>query len=255
MENKRIIDSWNKIEPDSTADERMLSAILARNHSGKSERKKVYPMNKTLNWKWLAPIASCFVVVVAIVGVFGNNAGWFGGKTLVSDFGDSGTLNFYKADSVGGTAGFSWDTDWGEQIARDLTADESKVLFGELDATGYATFRSTDNALVHFEGKTGETKIILSATGTPVTDTVVEGNEEVSEINGIPVTAGYFVTGANSKGIKNIIYFATFDSPGATIYVERGGVESDSEALRNEISGVVDWLTKNPPDSTAVIAD
>ncbi|HBT63707.1 hypothetical protein QBE55_12235 [Eubacteriales bacterium mix99] len=253
MKNRRIIDSWNKIEPDSTADERMLSAILARNHSGKSERKKVYHMNKTL--KRLAPIAACFVVVVAIVGVFGNNAGWFGGKTLVSDLGDSGTLNFYKADSVGGAASFSWNADWGDHIDRDLTADKSKVLFGELNATGYATFRSTDNALVHFEGKTGETKIILSATDTPVTDTVVKGNEEVSEINGIPVKAGYFVTDANSKDIKNIICFADFDVPGATIYVERGGAESDSEVLCDEIGGVVEQLTKSPPDITQITAD
>lgn len=251
MKNKQIIESWNKIEPDSAADERILSAILTYNHSGKSEKKKVYP--KTLNRKRLALIAACFVVAIALVGIFGKSAGWFGGKVLSTNL-DDGTLNFYKSNSISNAASLAWDIDWGNGIHRELTADESKALFGKPGVSGYAIFRSTDNTLLHFEGKAGKTKIILAASGAPVTDTIVEGNEKTSEINGIPVTAGYFVTNANSQGIKNIIYFASFKADETSVYVELGGVETDSNALRAEIAGVVYQLTKNHPNIAAVMA-
>jgi hypothetical protein len=75
MKNERIIDSWNKIESDSAADERMLNAILAHNHSGKTKKEKMYAMNRTLNWKRLTPIAACLVLVIAIAISFQNNGG------------------------------------------------------------------------------------------------------------------------------------------------------------------------------------
>lgn len=256
MKNERIVDSWNRIKPDSAADERMLSAILARNQAGQSEKEKVYPMNRTINWKRLTPIAACFMVVVAIMGIIGNNAGWFGGKILIVDV-DGGTLSFHKGGNGVGEASYVWDVDWGDHIERSLTADESRILFGEPDVTGHVVFRSNDNALMHFEGKLGEAAVILSANGHALTDNGISGtdNEEVSEINGIPVTAGYFVTDANSRGIKNIIYFATFEAQGTAVYVELGGAESESDALRTEIGGIVDRFTKNPPNSAAVTAE
>lgn len=211
-------------------------------------------MNKTMfNRKWLAPIGAFFVLVVVFAWVFGNNVGWFDGKTLTADLGSGNTLSFYKGGSVG-EAAFHWDTDWGDTINREFTADENHILFGALPVIGSATFRSSDNALMHFEGDTGNTKIILSANGHPVTDTVVIGNEDVSEINGIPVTAGYFVTDANSKGIKTIIYFASFDANSTTVYMELAGDESDSDALRTEIGNLIDTLTQNPPDAAAITA-
>lgn len=257
MKNKRIVDSWNKIEPDATAEARMLDSILAHTHSGEAEEGKVITMNKVFNWKRLAPIAACLVLVIALLGVFGNNAGWFGGKTLVADLGNGNTLSFYKFNAVGGEASFAWDNDWGEQISRDLTDDEKNMLFGNIEFSyGGTTFRSIDGAFMHYEGKTtDDIHIILSANGHPVTDTPVNGNEEVSEINGIQVTAGYFVTDANSKGIKTIIYFAFFEANGTTVYVELAGDEADSEALRVEIGNLINVLTLNPPDTSELKAD
>ncbi len=252
MKNKNIFDSWSKIEPDETAEARMLDSILAHAHTGQSEKDRMFSMNKTLvSWRWLAPIAACFVLVVVLVGLFGNNVGWFSGKTLTADLGNGNTLSFYKGSSVG-EANFAWDADWGDAINREFTEDESYVLFGTLPVTGSATFRTTDKALMFFEGATGNAKIILSANGHPVTDNVVVGNEDTSEINGIPVTAGYFLTDANSKGIKTIFYFAFFDANGTTVYVKLAGDESDSDTLRTEIGNLIDTLTQNPPDAAAV---
>lgn len=73
MKNKRIVDSWNKIEPDATAEARMLDSILAHTHSGEVEEGKVITMNKVFNWKRLAPIAACLALAVAITIPFLNN--------------------------------------------------------------------------------------------------------------------------------------------------------------------------------------
>lgn len=66
MKNKGIIDSWNKIEPDSAADERMLDVILARNNSPKTGKEKVFTIFKSLNWKRLTPIVAFLVLAIAI---------------------------------------------------------------------------------------------------------------------------------------------------------------------------------------------
>jgi hypothetical protein len=262
MKNERVIESWNRIEPSSAADERMRSAILARARAYAHDHARTHPVSRALNGRRLAPlaVAVCLVLAIALVGVFGGNAGWFGGKVYTVDLGTSGTLAFPQADGIG-AGSFAWDIDWGDIIERELTVEESAALFGGLPVTGFAIFRSTDRALLHFEGAIEGTamgelaidaKIILSANGHAVTDTIITGNESTSEINGIPVTAGYFVTDANSRGIRNIIYFASFDANGTTVFVELGGAEAYSDALRAEIGGIISQLTLNPPDSSKI---
>ena len=240
MKNKRIIDSWNKIEPDSTADARMLGAILARNQSGKSEKRKVSFMNKVLNFKRLAPVAVCLVMVLAVIAIFGNNAGWFSGKIYTAEL-DGGTLNFYKSGSPGaGSLDFGFDV-----IGRELTAEENNVLFGDLGATSHGLFSALDNTLLRVEGRTGNTKVIFAAHSNPVTDAIIETNRKASEVNGVQVSAGYFITHANSQGIKNIIYLASFDINGVQVYVECGGNEDMGDEWKSEIISVIDTLTKN----------
>ena len=72
MKNKRIIDSWSKAELDSAADERILFAILTRNHSASESKKgNVFNMQKKTYWKIFAPIAACLLIAIGIF--FGQN--------------------------------------------------------------------------------------------------------------------------------------------------------------------------------------
>lgn len=73
MKNKRMIDSWNKIEPDATAEARMLESILARNRSEEAAEEEGLMAKKGLNWKRLAPVALCFAMAVAIATPLLNN--------------------------------------------------------------------------------------------------------------------------------------------------------------------------------------
>lgn len=249
MKNKQIIDSWNKIEPGSAADGRMLEAILARNHAGQSEKEKVRTMNRAFNWKRLGSAAACLIVVVMLTAVIGNNANWFNGGIDTADLGDKETLNFYKSEAPAASSDIGING-----TSRDLTADELKTLFGELpDTSAYGTFGAASQTLVHLEGKSGNTTVILAAPGIPVTDTVINTDKEVSEISGIPVAAGYFVTKANSEGMQNAIYFASFKLGDVSVYVERGGPEPGTETYKTEISSVIEQLIQNgAPDLSKV---
>ena len=73
MKNKRIANSWCKIEPTAAAEARMLESILAYNHSGGAEKEKVIAI--VFNWKRLVPVAIFFVLVVAIIIPFFNKSG------------------------------------------------------------------------------------------------------------------------------------------------------------------------------------
>ena len=75
MKNKQIIDSWNKIVPDGAADERMLRAILGSNRSAKTSKGGISAVDRSLNWKWLVPIAACLVLALVIAGPFLNRGG------------------------------------------------------------------------------------------------------------------------------------------------------------------------------------
>lgn len=64
-------------------------------------------------------------------------------------------------------------------------------------------------------------------------DTVIVGTEKVSEINGITIVAGYFVTDPNSRGEQNAIYYATFEIGDCKVYLENGGMKDDSETIKS----------------------
>ena len=74
MKNNRIIASWNKIEPDDSAKERMLSAILEQNRSVRGRKDKVISMLRNIKAKKkMIPVTACLIVLVVVVGIVGNN--------------------------------------------------------------------------------------------------------------------------------------------------------------------------------------
>jgi hypothetical protein len=188
----------------------------------------------------LAPIAACLVVAIAITAIFGNKARWFGSKVYAVELG-SGTLNFYRSEAVGaGSLDFGIETN-----GRDLTATENGLLFGDIGATSYGLFSTIDQTLLHVEGRAGNAKIILAANGIPVTDSVIETDRNASEINGIPVSAGYWITDKNSIGEQNIIFLASYEQDGVTVYVEDAGRLGEEDKVKADIADVIDTLTQN----------
>ena len=270
MKNNRIVDAWNKIEPDSAADERMLKSILARNRSmGHSEKERVSSIKKPYSWKRFASVAACLVMVIAITAVFGNNAGWFDGTVYVAEV-DGGTLNFYRNGAGESKMAFELGI---EGTSRNLTEEENYFLFGEafgnfsVSSHGFFSIGDKygpDKTLLHVEAMAvddggnhlGGMKIIIAASSLNyISDTMIETGRKVSQVNGVEVSAGYWITDENSGGERNIIYHATYVTDGVTVYIECTGSLEQSDDIREEIAFAIDTLTHNGTPNITAITD
>lgn len=194
--------------------------------------------NKKPAWiKWTS-IAAC-LTLVAVLGVGALQGGWFSSNDIAR-LDNGATINFVKCDAVGGTLSLAYET-----TSRELTADEASTLFGDLPVTANAVFNAADNQFVGFDGKIGEMKMIISTSDLPLLDTSIKGNEKTTEVDGVSVTAGYFLTDPNSKGEQTAIYFATFELGSSTVYIENAGAKAESENVKNDLAIVVQKLIAN----------
>jgi len=216
-------------------------------------------MKKTLSLKRLALVAACLITVVAITVIFGNNTGWFDRKVYTTEL-DSGTLHFHKKSVGIGSMAFRPGID---VTARDLTAEENDLLFGEafgnysVSSHGFFSLGDIygpDKTLLHVEAMSlddegnhiGGMKIIIAASSLGyISDTRIETSSNISEVNGVDVLAGYWVTDKNSRGEQNIIYLASYETNGVTVYIECGGSLERSDEIRKEIAFAIDTLTRN----------
>lgn len=182
-------------------------------------------------------VAACFVIAAAIcVGIlqFCNND-----DVAVLENGEM--ITFVKSDMAASPSAQDINVK-----SRELTDEELDRLFPNLPVTAYALFfPPNQNQFVGLEGKIGNIKLVVSMADFQILDTIIEGNEESSIVNGIPVTAGYFVTKPNSKGKKTAIYYAFFELGNSRIYVENAGAEDKSEIVKNELADMIDTLISN----------
>lgn len=139
-----------------------------------------------------------------------------------------------------------------------LTDDELQAIFPSLtqkysvtatanfqsDKTGVALF-SIDTHAVSTNGL--ETYIQIAPDKVVIDRYMLGGDVKTSDVLGTAVTTGCFETKPNNKGLRNVIYFASFKLSGIAYYVELGGREKEKEALQEEISGLLDLLVKGGP--------
>ena len=251
MKNETIIASWDKILPDETADERMRSKIMEYQRS--HQRKDlVITMTKTM--KKLIPIAACFILVIAVTAFIGIQNNWFGTKEYMVTLDNGDTLIFGKDNPIG-EASYAYDY---EVKDRQLTAGELQALFPALsynteNGNPYATFKADTGEMLRLELTIDDVHIHLAKAGLPATDTVIAGENRTADINGIPVKTGYFVTDANSKGIRTAIFFAEFEMNDTIIYLELAGNEQDSEQLSEKLSNTVySMIISKAPDISSI---
>lgn len=213
-----------------------------------------YPQKKRKNpWvRWIS-IAACFALAAGLalnllrIGFPDRNA-----DVATLDNGDK--IIFAKSDTAGGSLSLDLDA-----TTRELTEEEVHALFGSLPVTASAIFTTDTKAagspqqLIGFEGKIGDVKLIVSACGVQLLDAVIVGDEKTTEVAGIPVSAGYFLTAPNSTGEQTAIYYASFPLGTSTIYVENAGIKSDREAVKNDLALTIQKLINHGElDLTAV---
>lgn len=192
--------------------------------------------------KWGA-VAACFAVIAVLgVGVF--QSGLFGNKTDIATLENGTKIVFVKSEVTPSSIAIDVTT-------RQLTEDEIATLFPNLPVTAHAIFKTSDmdagnsSELIGFEGNIGNIKMVVSTSDIQLIDTVIVGKEESAELNGISITAGYFVTDPNSKGEQNAIYYATFEIDGCKVYLENAGTKADSETTKNQLAEIIQKLIEN----------
>ena len=190
--------------------------------------KEAEPMKKTSRitnrQKWVS-VAACFVLVAVIgVGVFQSNL--FGTKNDIATLNGGETITFVKNDLSPSSINLN-------------------VTTRPLHVTADAYFDADNHNILGFEGKIGDTRIVVSKQGVNLLDTTIDGNTITSSVDGVDINAGYFITKSNSQGIKTVIYYATFDMGENTIYVEYSGVENESETVKNNLVDTILKLIEN----------
>ncbi len=192
-----------------------------------SEKSK--SVRRPIMWSKIGVAAACLalVAVLGVSGIFRNNS-----HTAVLKSGES--ITFVKANAVSQNIDLSFKIE-----AREITAAESQSMFGALPVTGHTLFDAESGSILGIEGNIGDIKLIISAPGVMLNDTVIEGEEKKSEVNGVEVKAGYFISGTTE------IYYASFTLGGNLFYVEHAGSKGEGETTMNEISTVILSLIEN----------
>lgn len=68
---------------------------------------------------------------------------------------------------------------------------------------------------------------------------VIDGEPALSEIEGVAIEAGLFVTDKNSRGEQNYIYYADFKIDGVAYYAEYSGEKGDEKFFTSVVADIV----------------
>lgn len=223
MKNDKIIDAWDDITPSGDTVTRIRKSLLRDYHKQENIKK----VRAKKGFKIAAPIAVVLALAVLVGGIVYRSSI----KTCLYHNGD--VITFRRAEVVLSDRSLAQ-----APVLRDLTELERDYWFGaegEPDEAR-AAFDPETGELWWIEAKSGEMDILICEQGHSPRDTIIEGEENVSMVQGIAVTTGYLVTDANSRGERNVIYYATFTRGSRTCYLEAGGPLEEDNALFNAIS-------------------
>lgn len=196
--------------------------------------------------KFALPIAACFALVFAVVLSMLNFQNMF----LQSGVAHSGTayenkytLYFNKVVGINVS-----EIDIKGHFWKELTQEQKEKLL-----PGIAEKYQIDGT-VHYSHAEGVTSVfevytvikadgknikITIAQGEVAKDCIVSGKPIFSEIEGVNVEAGIFVTDKNSKGERNYIYYADFSIDDIAYHVEYSGEKNDNDYFASVIADII----------------
>lgn len=198
-------------------------------NKGVSKKKKV---QKT--WlKWSA-LAACFcIVIVSVIGILTKK------QPLIVTLENGDKINF---STKGADVFYNIAIEIGDN--RNLSESEASSIFGESNIEASVVFEKGTNEFIMLGGTIDGFKIEVKRKDIP-SCIVIEGKESTSYINDIAVTAGYFITEANSKGKRNAIVYGEFEIGNYRVYIETAGDKSELETLCNELAKELYKLIEN----------
>ena len=186
----------------------------ASSYAGEEKR------NRPLNWKKWTLVAACFVIVAVLA--FGIIKGTLLSEYVTLDNGE--TIRFASSNVV-------CTSDIMCSDIRNLTEEEIKRVFGDLNISGWGIFGMDENkSIIGFEGYFNDIKLIVSVPGKNINDVILSGNECTTYVNQVPVKAGF------SYSEKSVIYFADFELEGYRIHLNNGGLKNEKEQIKTEFA-------------------
>lgn len=259
MKNEKIIDSWNKVNPDQAAQEHMLRNILMASDPQKISRHFL---------KKYVPIIACLAVILALFAawpkVLRTNMPSIPNTEMtdqvsvpkVSETGEDQDLyiaavplHFNEAD---------WAIEDKESIPlhfwNTLTNSQLQKVFHSLvkdysiEAT--ANYNGSTLSLFNIEARLAslytdkELHIQIAVDALPLRY-VLDSNAETTEVFGVEVTAGSF----EESGVT--VFFASWASEGVSYSAELSG----GEAAKQELSEVVSRLVHEGVADLSIFAN
>ena len=212
MSGERIINALGLIDDEYIAE------------AAPEEKKR----RRRIPWKWMSA-AACIVLVASVIGA------------LLWGRGPSSNAHMAILES-GETVLFEKNPDpersqsYIAVYSQTLSEEELRVLFGDLPISATAICREWDHKVLGYTGKIGDCILRIETEGLSLGGTIMEGSEGTSDINGVSVSAGYYLTDANSNGKGTIIYYARFTIGSVRYYLEQSGPYEDNESVRQNVA-------------------
>ena len=198
-------------------------------------------------WVMIAGTAAAAAVIVVVSGFL---LGWFGSRKYAVTLANGDEVIYRKDGNSFGSFDLWFDC---PTSPRELTESEMKSIFPEgiVPDSAYAEFNSDTGELLHLEASFGkenevpEMSINLDVDAGRVTDVFVDGNKTTSMINGVPVTACYFITDANSSGKRNLLVSNSFQVGSIYAYLSMGGDPEAIEAVCQRAAEMTQKIISN----------
>lgn len=209
---------------------------------GEVEEQKILEANKDVSkkkkvqkaWlKWGALAACLCIVTVSIIGISTKK------QPLIVELSNGDEVIFSTNTEL-----YTYSLDIAIADSRDLSESEANAIFGNTDIEAYISFEEGSNEFIILDGKIDGFSISVHRKDIP-SCIEIEGEESTSNINNIAVTAGYFITEANSKGKRNAIVYGEFEIGNYRVYIETAGDKSELETLCNEVAKEIYKLIEN----------
>lgn len=201
------------------------------------DEAETYKKEKKNTWVRWSAIAACFILVAMLV-IAKFSIGLFGVHNEESILENGETITFVKSDMVPSSTNLDVDT-------RALSDEEVNLLFADLPISANAYFDKDSHNLVGIEGEIENCRLMISVKEEKLWDTDINSKEYLSNIEGIDVNAGYYLSKANSRGEKTATYYASFKTGENSIYIECSGDESEREALKTQLADILLKLINN----------
>lgn len=198
------------------------------NEAHGTAKKKARPV-----WlKWGA-IAACLALICAIGIGLAQKVGI--NQPYTTNLNDGSKITFVQSGTM------ISNLDIAIVGVRPLGETEASAIFGDAAVEADVGFEENTRDFIYLEGTVdGFGMKVMRADVSP--DTVIVGEESKSSVNGVPVSAGYFLTKPNSQGNQTAIAYASFAVGNYTVYLDSSGTKEESKTICNALAEEIQKL-------------